>query len=344
LVFVLSQTALFYTLAAIIRKQPASTYAAVAAGCAAIWQLMLHLTWPHEFFTIGFALLGLGLLLAARWLGLRDELMYSRSGDEKTITRGTGAATLRSGHAILTITLLVAFMKALSQLAAVGLADRDLGALAWLSLGLMIATAIVGSMISPSSSWRRVYTVAAVAMSGVSFLTLNIAIDLSLWRKAEIFMVAAGLLILSAAYVGRFREDDPETPKETVSFGLWLGSMLSTLPLLAVVFFHWKAAHEFSFYDEIALIGITLLVVATGVVWRVKASTFFGGGTLFLYLCVLVVSLVYQPQVAIGIYLTAGGGLLFVLGLLLAVFRDHMLAIPEKVAKRKGVFEVIGWR
>jgi hypothetical protein len=80
------------------------------------------------------------------------------------------------------------------------------------------------------------------------------------------------------------------------------------------------------------------------VVWQIKSSTLFGGTSLALYLCVLVVSIVHHPQVAVGIYLTAGGGLLFVAGLLLAVYRDHLLALPDRVANRKGLFKVISWR
>ncbi len=63
-----------------------------------------------------------------------------------------------------------------------------------------------------------------------------------------------------------------------------------------------------------------------------------------VYLCVLIVSIIHHPQVAIGIYLAAGGGLLFAVGLGLAFYRDHLLALPDQVASRKGVFGVIGWR
>ena len=160
----------------------------------------------------------------------------------------------------------------------------------------------------------------------------------------EIFLVVVGILASAASLVGRFREDENGAPNEMVSFGLWAGSALATLPLIVAVFYQWNSVQDFSLYDELALISVTILLLATGVVLRIRASTLFGGGTLVVYLCVLIVSIIYQPQVAIGIYLAAGGGLLFAFGLALAFYRDHLLAIPEQVANREGVFGVISWR
>ncbi|PHS00775.1 MAG: hypothetical protein COA78_23435 [Blastopirellula sp.] len=344
LAIVLGQASIFYALAAMIRKQSVSSYAAVAAGCAAIWQLMLSYDLPLEFFTTGFALVGLALIIASRWIEKIEEQIYSATGEKKTVDRGQRAIVLQSGHAILSITLLVALMKGLAQLAAIGLKNQDLTSFEWLSLGIMTAAGIVAAVASRSNTWRRVYTVATVGMAGVSILTINMAIDLSIWRKTEIFLVVTGLIMLGSSYVGRFREEESKSPNDTVSLGLWLGSMLTALPLLAMVFYYWKSSQAFSLYDEVTLIAITLMMVSTGVVWRVKASTLFGGGSLFFYLCVLIISLVYQPQIAIGIYLTAGGGMLFGAGLLLAFYRDYLLELPERVANREGVFEMLDWK
>jgi len=76
----------------------------------------------------------------------------------------------------------------------------------------------------------------------------------------------------------------------------------------------------------------------------VKSTTLIGGGLLFAHLLILIVSITYQPQVAVGVYLLIGGGLIFGLGVLLSIYRDRLLAIPEKIAKREGLFRVISWR
>ncbi|MCA9267620.1 MAG: hypothetical protein KDA41_04085, partial [Planctomycetales bacterium] len=63
-----------------------------------------------------------------------------------------------------------------------------------------------------------------------------------------------------------------------------------------------------------------------------------------VYLVVLVVSLLYQPRVQIGVYLAAGGAALFGVGLLLSLYRDHLAKLPDRIAKREGVFRIINWR
>ena len=39
-----------------------------------------------------------------------------------------------------------------------------------------------------------------------------------------------------------------------------------------------------------------------------------------------------------------GGGLIFGIGLVLAVYRDRLLTLPGRVKNREGVFRVLNWR
>jgi hypothetical protein len=48
--------------------------------------------------------------------------------------------------------------------------------------------------------------------------------------------------------------------------------------------------------------------------------------------------------VALGVYLFSGGGVIFLAGLLLSIYRDRLLALPDQIAKREGLFRIIGWR
>ena len=45
-----------------------------------------------------------------------------------------------------------------------------------------------------------------------------------------------------------------------------------------------------------------------------------------------------------AIWLTIGGGLVFATGVLLNIYRDRLLTLPEKVMRREGIFRVLGWR
>jgi hypothetical protein len=85
-------------------------------------------------------------------------------------------------------------------------------------------------------------------------------------------------------------------------------------------------------------------MVVTGLSWQVRATTLWGGASLILYLIVLVASLAYHPQIAIGAYMAVGGAIVFAIGIVLSVYRDKLLEIPEQVAKREGVFRVLNWR
>jgi hypothetical protein len=111
-----------------------------------------------------------------------------------TATRGRGLAAYHCGNGILCVALLAAFMK--------GLAGLATGGGDWIEISTLAATiaaAGVAAVIVPAANWRRFYLVAAVTLAAVTFLRLNMLIDLSGWRKLEIFCVAAGLAMLVAS-------------------------------------------------------------------------------------------------------------------------------------------------
>ena len=45
-----------------------------------------------------------------------------------------------------------------------------------------------------------------------------------------------------------------------------------------------------------------------------------------------------------ALWLAVGGGLILLVGLVLAVYRDRLLTLPERVKNREGVFRVLNWR
>ena len=42
--------------------------------------------------------------------------------------------------------------------------------------------------------------------------------------------------------------------------------------------------------------------------------------------------------------MTIGGGLIFGTGVLLSIYRDRLLTLPDLVKRREGVFRVLSWR
>ena len=96
--------------------------------------------------------------------------------------------------------------------------------------------------------------------------------------------------------------------------------------------------------DPSDIVQEALLRAYTGLSWKIKATTLWGGTALTLYLIVLIASLAYRPQVAIGVYMAVGGAVVFAIGIVLSIYRDKLLEIPEQVANRKGVFRILNWR
>jgi hypothetical protein len=123
-----------------------------------------------------------------------------------------------------------------------------------------------------------------------------------------------------------------------------LGSLMATLPLLVAVIYHRFVTDGVSLPDELTLLTVTILMLVTGVAWQFKATTLAGGGTLGVYLVVMIGALAYQPQVAIGVYLAIGGALVFATGIALSVYREKLLALPDQIARCEGIFRIMQWR
>jgi len=85
-------------------------------------------------------------------------------------------------------------------------------------------------------------------------------------------------------------------------------------------------------------------MLVTGYSWQLKAPTMFGGVGLVAYLLVLIGMLAILPNVAMGVYLAVGGALLFAAGIALSIYRERLLALPEKIRGREGLFRVLSWR
>jgi hypothetical protein len=168
-------------------------------------------------------------------------------------------------------------------------------------------------------------------------------IDLSGWQKLEIFCIVFGLALIISGYIGRFRESSTDDSESMVA-SLWTGSLLVSLSLIVAVFYWRFGVGRVHWHDELALVTFSILMLVTGFSWRVQATTVAGGGTLFLYLLVTIGELAYQPQIATGVYLATGGALVFAAGVILSVYRDKLLALPDRVSRREGIFQILDWK
>ncbi len=338
LVFVLATA--FYVLATWLRRHGANIYAATACACAAVWQLAGYFDVPHEAYTILYAVLGLGLLALSRTIGLEHVKTFHISGAESSALLGRGAAAFYSATALLSLAFLSALLQGLTKLAT----KSDLQMML-LAVVVVAVASLIAAILSPTATWRRVYVSWSIALACVAFLLINVLIDLTVWQKAEIFCVVLGIVLLVAGYIGRFLEGDREEG-DGVTLALFLGSLLAPAALSIATLYYRFGAGEPSTIDELGLVGVTLLMLVTGLAWQLKAPTLIGGTVLAAYLLVLVGTLAIYPNVSryMGIFLAIGGGLLFAAGVALSVYRERLLALPERMKSREGVFQVLNWR
>lgn len=336
---VFSEAAAFYALAGIFRKRSANVYFAAAAACAALWQFIKYGELLDDaWYTMLYAVLGIGILAISRALGIEAVKTFNSTGEPRISLRGRGLALFQSGNAILAVALLAALFQGLSNLAGQHASWLTLSALMFTTVASYLAIAIV-----PPGGWRRLYWTSSFTLTGLCFLTIHVLIDLSGWQKLEIFCVVIGLVLIVSGYIGRFRETAADSA-DTLTLGLWTGSLLVTVPV-AIAVCYWRFGQGIIHWqDELALVAFTILMLVTGFSWRVQATTVAGAGTLFLSLLITIGQLAYRPQVATGVYLAAGGALVFAAGVVLSIYRDKLLALPDRITNREGIFQVIGWR
>ena len=336
---VFAEAAVFYMLAGIFRKRSDNVYFAAATACAAVWQLIGY--WGHlhpAYYTMLYAALGVVLLGVARMVGLEQVEVYGASGEKTQRLKGRGLPLFQSGNSILIIALLAALLQGLTQLAA--------QKAEWLTLtALMLTTSasFIAVAVAPAGNWRRLYWSSSIILSALCFLTFNVLIHLSMWQKLEIFCVVLGIVLIGASYIGRFLEIE-SVSDDSVSMSLWMGSLLVTVPLFVAFCYYRFDVGIIHWQEELAIVVLTILMLVTGFSWKVQSTTLLGGGTLFLYLLIIIGMLAYQPQVATGVYLAVGGGLVFLTGICLSIYREKLLELPDRIAKREGIFQVMGWR
>ncbi len=336
------EAAVFYAIAAFVGKEAWNVYLGTAMLCGALWQLLTYWSAPDAIFPLAFAGTGAALLVAYRFAVL-DRVQLSKLAE----------AAFQSANGLMSLGFLSGVLLSLSRL----LVDRGrlqilAGADAdWKSplvtlaivLGLLAGLSVLASLIVAHSSWRRWYVVLAILEGILLMLTIYRLIDFSPWQQLELLCVVLGVIFLVIGHTGWAKED--ELQSEWVSFALFFGSFLVVTPL-TIASLVYRFGFEISAIDELGLVIASVALIGSGILCRLKSTTFFGCAAMAIYL-IMVFAYMHRflrEQVIVGIYLTIGGALLFGIGLVLSVFRDRLLALPDKIKRREGLFRILTWR
>lgn len=221
---------------------------------------------------------------------------------------------------------------------------------------LLLATVVaqtvltgVAAALSRKSEGRHGLVALAVAQVVVSGLVLNAVSTLDFGQRLELFLTAVGVGLVTAGLVSWRRETlDPSDGEPVVTDAhLWLGSLLASVPAtlgLLDVRLDGGAA-SWVMLHEVGVLTLGVALVFLGVLCRLRATTLAGAGALAVYLLSLL-TLVHLPDRLenVAFYLMAGGGALFGAAVLLSVYRDRLMAVPENLREGRGVFAVLKWR
>ena len=330
---VFAEAMLFYGLAAWIRRHAANYYLATIAGCAMAWEWMGYGQIPSDYYTLLYASLGVTMLGVSRGIGVVNEVVSDPQGRPITRLLGPGRPLYLVANGLIAMAVVAAIFQSLAQLL---FRQSDTEYL----VALLLTTGAGGmaAILSRSGPERWWHATGTTILAILTVLTFNVLLDLNLWRKAEIVAVVLGSAMLIAGNIGRFSERGVQ---DLASVGLWLGSLLIAGALSLAVLTHGIMVSP---ADDLALLTFTILMVASGIGFQFKAPTLIGGVALGVYLASVLVDLAYSPQVAVGVYLAFGGLALFLVGVALSMCRERLLELPDQLARREGVFKIIGWR
>lgn len=304
---------------------------AAVSICATTWHGFLLLGITRYVFVSAMTFIGLVCLVVGTILRQRD----GTSDQFAIVSQWTGRVCISTASAA---TLLIALARLLT------------GETHWPLLGLVSAQAAaagVAGLLSKEAAWRRHFWLLAGGQVLMTLIAYNTLIALSFWQRTEILVTCLGLVTLTLGYLGWSRETDKED--ELVSFNLAIGSFLSAVPLtlgmLVQRFDNVLADWGWVLIHEAGVLSIGLLLLGAGVLCRIRWSTIVGGSTLLIYV-VSLVGMIHLPEQlqTTAIYMMVGGGLFFGTAVLLSVYRDRLLAIPERMQNGEGVFRVLKWR
>lgn len=320
---IFAEAALFYVLSASFQKQAFNIYLCAATACGAVWQLLAYWQVGPEYYTLTFALAGFILLLGYRFA------VWEKAG--------LAEPAFQSANALMSLSFVAAALLTLSRLAT--RPDEVHWSLVMLLMSLG-ALSLLAAWLVREAGWRRWYLVMAIVEAALMFLTIHVLSRLNVWEKMEIFSVVIGIALLVIGHIGWHREHEHQ--EDLVSFSLFFGSLLVGLPLAIAVILH-RSRPEFSTLNELGMLVAGILLLSTGFILHLRSTTIIGATLLVIYLLSMVLFVNLYAQTA-AMWLTIGGGVIFGTGVLLSVYRDRLLTLPDHIKRREGIFRVLTWR
>ena len=219
----------------------------------------------------------------------------------------------------------------------------------WLLLTLLtqLAAVLAAALLTQSVSWRAGFRAIGIANVLVVVLVINSSISTHWLQRVELAAVLLGIALLVIGHIAWYREGD--TPDAGATSALGWGSMLVVAPLACgLVYFrchHAPSIWNWWFFHEVTSIMLALTLLGLGLACRIRSTTIGGVSLLAVYVVSLVTLVQWPSQLKnVSVLMIVGGGVFFTTAVLLSVYRDKILALPQEIRQRRGVFRVLHWR
>ncbi len=219
-----------------------------------------------------------------------------------------------------------------------------------LAIGIAMQWVVAASAIalSPSEGWKNGFIAATIGLTVTLLGVVNEAIPFSLPAKVEYATVLVGLVLLAIGHISWVKED--HAANSTTTAALWFGSLLTAVPLTVALFCYryldFPGDHGFEQYGhEIAALVSLSGLMAAGIMCRIRSTTIVGGAGMMIYIASLLTMIPLPEKLqSISVVMMVGGGIFFTTAILLSVYRDRIIAIPQRLRDGDGVFQVLKWR
>lgn len=326
---ILLSASVFYFLAAqLLEQKPA-----IPMGVLCLFLALLHIfAWfdvalPYKMAAC--ALVGAGLILVSRMMGTKQSV------------KGTGNMMDWVGKVIFFISVLATMLLGVQTFVA-----HSSPAGIWPIFNALLLEALLAGLFYVTLRKDQVsnlFFACAITNVGLAGGLLVTFMELPGWRKMELAGVGTGLFMTMMAFRAWSREISHRHREDAVSPLFLLGTMLICIPLALVVMSN-RTTGQFLVMDEAAMLIFGVLLLGAGCVCQLRIPAIAGAVLTVLYIAGLLLFFPWGHLGTASLILAGGGAGLFLLGLGLSIFRDRLLALPQRVKDRKGIFQVLGWR
>jgi hypothetical protein len=214
-------------------------------------------------------------------------------------------------------------------------------------LTFQLAGAAVAGLLTRQTQWRRTFRIASLGLVMTIIAVINGLVDMSWVRRAELVSILSGTALMAMGYIAWAREEDERDGMATM--GLTCGSLLLSVPLaiglVAERLADASTSAGWGLFHEAGVIIAGIILLGSGLLCRVRATTLAGTVLFAVHLGSLVTLIQWPEQLLnVSVLMMAGGGTFFGTAVLLSIYRDRLMMLPDRIREGQGMFGVLKWR